>query len=121
MSPVCRPCPVGPTRIVGSIPRVVLMVPATVPACEPSDTALPRIARANGSTTSAAAAAAISLRSSGSNARIVRLGLLPAIMKMAGDRTWWLPTWLDERLPYLDTEGATFARDAGHLRRTAGL
>ncbi len=50
------------------------------------------------------------------DATIVRLGLLPSIMKLAGDRTWWLPTWLDEKLPFLDTEGAVFARDADHLR-----
>jgi uncharacterized membrane protein YdfJ with MMPL/SSD domain len=49
------------------------------------------------------------------DATIVRLGLLPAIMTLAGDRTWWLPRWLDEKLPLLDTEGALFARDAGHL------
>jgi RND superfamily putative drug exporter len=53
------------------------------------------------------------------DATIVRLGLLPAIMKLAGDRTWWLPTWLDERLPLLDTEGAMFSRDADHLRASA--
>jgi RND superfamily putative drug exporter len=52
------------------------------------------------------------------DATIVRLGLLPSIMKLAGDRTWWLPTWLDEKLPYLDTEGSVFARDADHLRVT---
>jgi len=52
------------------------------------------------------------------DATIVRLGLLPSIMKLAGDRTWWLPTWLDEKLPFLDTEGAIFARDATHLRAT---
>jgi putative drug exporter of the RND superfamily len=50
------------------------------------------------------------------DATIVRLGLLPAIMKLAGDRTWWLPTWLDEKLPLLDTEGALFERDANHMR-----
>jgi RND superfamily putative drug exporter len=50
------------------------------------------------------------------DATIVRLGLLPAIMKLAGDRTWWLPTWLDEKLPLLDTEGSIFATDARHLR-----
>ena len=55
------------------------------------------------------------------DATIVRLGLLPSIMKLAGDRTWWLPTWLDEKLPFLDTEGAVFARDADHLRATAGV
>jgi len=53
------------------------------------------------------------------DATIVRLGLLPAIMKLAGDRTWWLPTWLDEKLPLLDTEGSMFARDAVHLRAAA--
>ena len=55
------------------------------------------------------------------DATIVRLGLLPSIMKLAGDRTWWLPTWLDEKLPYLDTEGAVFERDAAHVRRSAGI
>jgi len=49
------------------------------------------------------------------DATVVRLGLLPAIMKLVGDRTWWLPTWLDEKLPLLDTEGSMFARDASHL------
>ena len=50
------------------------------------------------------------------DATVVRLGLLPAIMKLAGDRTWWLPQWLDDKLPLLDTEGSLFARDASHLR-----
>jgi RND superfamily putative drug exporter len=50
------------------------------------------------------------------DATVVRLGLLPAIMKLAGDRTWWIPAWLDDRLPLLDTEGAMFARDAIHLQ-----
>jgi RND superfamily putative drug exporter len=50
------------------------------------------------------------------DATIVRLGLLPAIMRLVGDRTWWLPTWLDEKLPLLDTEGSIFASDASHLR-----
>jgi putative drug exporter of the RND superfamily len=54
------------------------------------------------------------------DATIVRLGLLPSIMKLAGDRTWWLPTWLDEKLPMLDTEGALFSRDADHMRATSG-
>jgi putative drug exporter of the RND superfamily len=54
------------------------------------------------------------------DATIVRLGLLPAIMKLAGDRTWWLPRWLDEKLPLLDTEGAIFARDASHLHTAGG-
>ena len=55
------------------------------------------------------------------DATVVRLGLLPSIMKLAGDRAWWIPRWLDERLPMLDTEGAVFERDAGHVRRSAGF
>ena len=55
------------------------------------------------------------------DATVVRLGLLPAIMKLAGDRTWWLPTWLEEKLPYLDTEGAIFARDAESPARDTGV
>jgi RND superfamily putative drug exporter len=53
------------------------------------------------------------------DATVVRLGLLPAVMKLVGDRTWWLPTWLDEKLPLLDTEGSIFARDAIHLHAPA--
>ena len=52
------------------------------------------------------------------DATIVRLGLLPAVMKLVGEGTWWLPTWLDEKLPLLDTEGSIFARDAIHLQAT---
>ncbi len=33
------------------------------------------------------------------DATIVRLVLLPAIMRMAGPRIWWLPHWLAVRLP----------------------
>jgi uncharacterized membrane protein YdfJ with MMPL/SSD domain len=33
------------------------------------------------------------------DATIVRLVLLPAIMRVAGPRIWWLPAWLDARLP----------------------
>ncbi len=36
------------------------------------------------------------------DATIVRLVLLPAIMRMAGPRIWWLPSWLERRLPALE-------------------
>jgi len=36
------------------------------------------------------------------DATIVRLVLLPAIMRVAGPRIWWLPRWLERRLPALD-------------------
>jgi RND superfamily putative drug exporter len=54
------------------------------------------------------------------DATVVRLALLPAVLKLVGERTWWLPHWLDERLPFLDIEGSLFERETGHLQRTAG-
>jgi RND superfamily putative drug exporter len=36
------------------------------------------------------------------DATIVRLVLLPAIMRVAGPRIWWMPHWLEHRLPVLD-------------------
>jgi RND superfamily putative drug exporter len=32
---------------------------------------------------------------------LVRLVLVPASMALLGDRTWWLPGWLDRSLPRL--------------------
>jgi putative drug exporter of the RND superfamily len=40
------------------------------------------------------------------DATVVRLVLVPATMKLLGDRNWWLPGWLDRLLPRLDVEGA---------------
>ncbi|MGN6371858.1 MAG: MMPL family transporter [Solirubrobacteraceae bacterium] len=36
------------------------------------------------------------------DATIVRLVLLPAVMRMAGSRVWWLPAWLERRLPVVE-------------------
>jgi RND superfamily putative drug exporter len=36
------------------------------------------------------------------DATIVRLVLLPAVMRLAGSRVWWLPGWLDRRLPVFE-------------------
>ena len=36
------------------------------------------------------------------DATIVRLVLLPAIMRAAGPRIWWLPAWLDRTLPSIE-------------------
>jgi RND superfamily putative drug exporter len=33
------------------------------------------------------------------DATVVRLVLLPAAMRLAGERIWWFPEWLDRRLP----------------------
>ena len=36
------------------------------------------------------------------DATIVRLVLLPAVMRIFGARIWWLPRWLERRLPALE-------------------
>jgi RND superfamily putative drug exporter len=41
------------------------------------------------------------------DASIVRMVLVPATMKLLGDRNWWLPAWLDRRLPTIDVDGLT--------------
>jgi RND superfamily putative drug exporter len=39
------------------------------------------------------------------DATVVRLVLVPATMELLGDRNWWLPGWLERRLPNPDVEG----------------
>jgi len=36
------------------------------------------------------------------DATVIRLVLLPAIMRVLGPRAWWIPGWLDRRLPVFD-------------------
>jgi RND superfamily putative drug exporter len=38
------------------------------------------------------------------DATVVRMVLVPAAMQLLGDRNWWLPEWLDRRLPQLELE-----------------
>jgi len=38
------------------------------------------------------------------DATVVRLLLLPALMRLGGRWTWWTPAWLDRLLPNLDVE-----------------
>jgi len=38
------------------------------------------------------------------DALIVRCVLLPAVLELLGERTWWLPRWLDGLLPHFDVE-----------------
>jgi RND superfamily putative drug exporter len=40
------------------------------------------------------------------DAVIIRCLLLPAVMEILGRRAWWLPAWLDQRLPRLAVEAA---------------
>jgi len=39
------------------------------------------------------------------DATVVRLLLVPAVMHLLGERNWWLPLWLDRRLPQVSVEG----------------
>jgi RND superfamily putative drug exporter len=38
------------------------------------------------------------------DAFIIRLLLLPAVMHIAGAAMWWMPSWLEKRLPHLNIE-----------------
>jgi RND superfamily putative drug exporter len=40
------------------------------------------------------------------DATVVRLVLLPAAMRACGKWCWWLPSWLERRLPHVDADGA---------------
>jgi len=39
------------------------------------------------------------------DAIVIRCVLLPAVLEILGERTWWLPRWLDDRLPRIRIEG----------------
>jgi putative drug exporter of the RND superfamily len=38
------------------------------------------------------------------DATIVRMVLVPATMELLGERNWWVPRWLNRRLPHIDVE-----------------
>jgi len=46
------------------------------------------------------------------DATIVRMLLVPATMKLLGERNWWLPRWLGRLLPRIDVEGRS-SQEAG--------
>lgn len=50
------------------------------------------------------------------DATLIRLVLLPAIMRVLGPRAWWLPRWLDRVLPDLD-HGAAVRTGRARVRR----
>ncbi|MFI5756880.1 MMPL family transporter [Streptomyces sp. NPDC051569] len=41
----------------------------------------------------------------------VRMTLVPAVLKLLGDRAWYLPRWLDRILPSVDVEGSDVDTD----------
>jgi putative drug exporter of the RND superfamily len=44
------------------------------------------------------------------DAFVVRMTLVPAVLMLLGDWAWWLPSWLEKRLPVVDVEGAALHR-----------
>jgi putative drug exporter of the RND superfamily len=44
------------------------------------------------------------------DATLVRMVLVPATMEILGDRNWWFPRWLDNRLPHINIEGSDSTR-----------
>ncbi|GAA1696831.1 MMPL family transporter [Kribbella yunnanensis] len=44
------------------------------------------------------------------DAFVVRMTLVPAAMALLGRHAWWLPGWLNRRLPDVDVEGETLQR-----------
>ena len=53
------------------------------------------------------------------DALVVRCLLLPAVLHIVGERTWWIPAWLDRILPRVNIEGTPLpAADPGDAVRT---
>lgn len=41
------------------------------------------------------------------DAFVVRMIIVPALLRLCGDAAWWIPSWLDKILPHIDAEGTT--------------
>jgi RND superfamily putative drug exporter len=52
------------------------------------------------------------------DAFVLRTVLVPAVMHLCGQANWWLPRWLDRRLPYLAVEAPGRDRSARAPRST---
>jgi RND superfamily putative drug exporter len=46
------------------------------------------------------------------DATVIRQVLVPASMTLLGERNWWIPRWLERRLPAIDLEGSASAASA---------
>ena len=47
------------------------------------------------------------------DATVVRMVLVPAVMQLLGSRNWWIPNWLERRLPSLDVESVAVGTAQG--------
>ena len=50
---------------------------------------------------------------------LVRMVLVPAVMSLLGHRAWWLPKWLERRLPDIDLEGGARGQELDRRGREA--
>jgi RND superfamily putative drug exporter len=55
------------------------------------------------------------------DAFVVRMTIVPAVMYLLGERTWWLPRWLDRILPDVDVEGARLRQPAPAHQEQRGV
>jgi RND superfamily putative drug exporter len=55
------------------------------------------------------------------DAFVVRMTLIPALMHLLGPAAWWLPRWLERRLPVLDVEGESLHRRLDARREGTSL
>ncbi|WP_182353368.1 MMPL family transporter [Flaviflexus huanghaiensis] len=46
------------------------------------------------------------------DAFVVRMALIPALLALLGEKSWWIPRWLDKILPSVDVEGSSLERPA---------
>jgi RND superfamily putative drug exporter len=50
------------------------------------------------------------------DAFVLRTVLVPALMHLFGDSNWWLPGWLDKRLPHMAVEPADEEEPLGEAK-----
>ncbi|WP_129668031.1 MMPL family transporter [Phytoactinopolyspora endophytica] len=44
------------------------------------------------------------------DAFVVRMTIVPAVLRLLGERAWWMPRWLDRIIPDVDVEGENLRR-----------
>ncbi|WP_330446084.1 MMPL family transporter [Kocuria rhizophila] len=54
------------------------------------------------------------------DAFVVRMLLVPAVMRLLGEKAWWLPRWLDRIMPNVDVEGESLTRASAGAAVAAG-
>ncbi len=50
------------------------------------------------------------------DAFVIRVVLMPAIMRLLGPREWWMPAWLDRIMPHIDIDGGDTPGEVGPTR-----